>query len=60
LSVALSARIEIRRENRRLRRRKAGAGRRMSRGKARGKIGKFQRNHQEMADPEYEDNRDGS
>jgi hypothetical protein len=44
----------------RLRRRKAGAGRRMSRGKAREKTGKFQRNHQVMADPEYEDNREGS
>jgi hypothetical protein len=31
----------------------AGAGRRESRGKAREKTGKFQRNRQEMADPEY-------
>jgi hypothetical protein len=39
---------------------RAGTGRCESRGKAREKTGKFQRNHQEMADPEYEDNSDGS
>jgi len=31
----------------------ASAGRHDSRGKAREKTGKFQRNRQEMADPEY-------